>query len=64
MSNCHFRGVVLTLEFNQKEYRVEYLNGGFLLRREYQNIINLEPTDFNYGSEVEVIGNIYETKEK
>jgi uncharacterized phage protein (TIGR01671 family) len=54
--------VVNIVDFNTQNYRVEFINGTFLLRYGYANIENRYPEDVNYGSDVEVIGNIYENE--
>lgn len=58
-----YEGDVVNYEFDNKEYRIEYLNGEFVARRNYENIITLSPADFNYGSEVQISGNIHENKD-
>ena len=58
-----YEGDIIKYDFNELNYRIEFLNAGFIARRFYENIENLYPTEFDYGKECEVIGNIYENKE-
>ena len=53
--------VVLYLGY--AKYRIEFLNGSFVARKGTENIENMEPCCFDYGLEVEVIGNIHQHKE-
>lgn len=58
-----YEGDIIKYDFNELNYRIEFLNAEFIARRFYENIENLYPTEFDYGKECEVIGNIYENKE-
>ena len=58
-----YEGDIVRYEFNKLNYRIEFVNAEFTARRFYQNIENLYPTEFDYGKECEVIGNIYENPE-
>lgn len=53
-------GDIVKYDFNNENYRIEFLNAEFIARRFYKNIENLYPTEFDYGKECEVIGSIYE----
>lgn len=55
-----YEGDRVCYEFNNKNYRVEFLNGDFVLRRKYKNIENVSMSDCDYGRELEVIGNIHD----
>ena len=57
-----YEGDIIRYEFNELNYRIEFVNAEFIARRFYENIENLYPTEFDYGKECEVIGNIYEHK--
>ena len=58
-----YEGDIILYDYNNLRYRIEFLNSEFIARRFYENIENLYPTEFDYGNEVEVIGNIYENPE-
>jgi uncharacterized phage protein (TIGR01671 family) len=58
-----FEGDVVIYSFDSLNYRMEFMNGTFILRQGYKNIKDLEPTEFDYGLEVEVIGNVHEHPE-
>jgi len=58
-----YEGDIIKYEFNKLNYRIEFINAEFIARRFYENIENLYPTEFDYGKECEVIGNIYENPE-
>ena len=53
----------IVLYLGYAKYRIEFLNGSFVARKGTENIENMEPCCFDYGLEVEVIGNIYQNKE-
>ena len=55
-----YEGDIIKYDFNKLNYRIEFLNAEFIARRFYENIENLYPSEFDYGKECEVIGNIYE----
>lgn len=55
--------IVKHIDWDNKIYRIEFLNGSFILRRDFENIINKDFQEVDYGLEIEVIGNIYENKE-
>lgn len=58
-----YEGDIVKYDFNNLNYRIEFINAEFIARRFYENIENLYPTEFDYGKECEVIGNIYENPE-
>lgn len=58
-----YEGDIIKYDFNKFNYRIEFLNAEFIARRFYENIENLYPSEFDYGEECEVIGNIYENQE-
>ncbi len=58
-----YEGDVVVYEFNNRTYRIEFLNGEFLLRRKFKNIENKVFDEVDYGKEIEIIGNIYENPE-
>ena len=58
-----YEGDIIKYDFNKLNYRIEFLNAEFIARRFYENIENLYPSEFDYGKECEVIGNIYENQE-
>ena len=58
-----YEGDIVEYEYDKNNYRVEFINGSFKLRRFYKNIINLSFIDCDYGKEIQVIGNIYENYE-
>ena len=58
-----YEGDIVKYDFNKLNYRIEFVNAEFIARRFYENIENLYPTEFDYGKECEVIGNIYEDPE-
>ena len=55
-----YEGDIIKYDFNKLNYRIEFVNAEFIARRFYENIENLYPSEFDYGKESEVIGNIYE----
>ena len=58
-----YEGDIIKYDFNKLNYRIEFINAEFIARRFYENIENLYPSEFDYGKESEVIGNIYENPE-
>ena len=58
-----YEGDIIKYDFNNLNYRIEFINAEFIARRFYENIEDLYPTEFDFGKECEVIGNIYENKE-
>lgn len=58
-----YEGDIVKYDFNKLNYRIEFVNAEFIARRFYENIENLYPTEFDYGKECEVVGNIYEDPE-
>ena len=58
-----YEGDIIKYDFNKFNYRIEFLNAEFIARRFYENIENLYPSEFDYGKECKVIGNIYENSE-
>ena len=58
-----YEGDIIKYDFNKLNYRIEFVNAEFIARRFYENIENLYPSEFDYGKESEVIGNIYENPE-
>ena len=58
-----YEGDIIKYDFNKLSYRIEFVNAEFIARRFYENIENLYPSEFDYGKECEVIGNIYENPE-
>lgn len=58
-----YEGDIIKYDFNKLNYRIEFVNAEYIARRFYENIKNLYPTEFDYGKECEVIGNIYENQE-
>ena len=55
-----YEGDIVKYDFNNLNYRIEFINAEFIARRFYENIEDLYPTEFDFGKECEVIGNIYE----
>jgi uncharacterized phage protein (TIGR01671 family) len=58
-----YEGDIIKYDFNKLNYRIEFVNAEFIARRFYENIENLYPSEFDYGEECEIIGNIYENQE-
>ena len=58
-----YEGDIIKYDFNSLNYRIEFINAEFIARRFYENIENLYPTEFDFGKECEVLGNIYENPE-
>ena len=58
-----YEGDIIKYDFNNLNYRIEFINAEFIARRFYENIENLYPAEFDYGKECKVIGNIYENPE-
>ena len=58
-----YEGDIIKYDFNKLNYRIEFVNAEFIARRFYENIENLYPSEFDYGKECEIIGNIYENQE-
>ena len=58
-----YEGDIIKYDFNNLNYRIEFINAEFIARRFYENIEDLYPTEFDFGKECEVIGNIYEHNE-
>ena len=58
-----YEGDIIKYDFNDLNYRIEFVNAEFIARRFYENIENLYPAEFDYGKECKVIGNIYENPE-
>jgi len=52
-----YEGDIVEYEFNKMNYRIEFLNGEFLLRRKFKNIEDITMCDCDYGNEIEIIGN-------
>ena len=55
-----YEGDIVEYEFNKMNYRIEFLNGEFLLRRKFKNIEDITMCDCDYGNEIEIIGNKFE----
>lgn len=58
--NKIFEGDIVLYDFDNLNYRIEFLNGCFLARFGSKNIKDIYPDEFNYGTEVQIIGNIHE----
>ena len=58
-----YEGDIIKYDFNNLNYRIEFINAEFIARRFYENIEDLYPTEFDFGKECEVLGNIYENPE-
>lgn len=58
-----YEGDIIKYDFNELNFRIEFVNAEFRARRFYENIEELYPCEFDYGKECEVIGNIYENPE-
>ena len=58
-----YEGDIVKYDFNNLNYRIEFINAEFIARRFYENIEDLYPTEFDFGKECEVLGNIYENPE-
>ena len=58
-----YEGDIIKYDFNNLNYRIEFINAEFIARRFYENIEDLYPTEFDFGKECEVLGNIYENLE-
>ena len=58
-----YEGDIIKYDFNSLNYRIEFINAKFIARRFYENIEDLYPTEFDFGKECEVLGNIYENPE-
>ena len=58
-----YEGDICLEDYTTNNYRVDFLNAEFILRRNYEDIINLYFSEVDYGKEIQVIGNIYENPE-
>ncbi len=58
-----FEGDICREDFDDKLYRVEFINGEFTLIRNYSDIVNLYMSEVDYGKEIKVIGNVHDNPE-